>query len=336
MTTTLSIVIPVFNEKLNLPGLYHQIKAALPRPVEIIFVDDGSTDGSIKIIQSLAAVDKNVRYIQLRRNFGKTAALAAGFEAARGEAIATMDADLQDDPAHLPDLLKKLISDDYGLVSGWRVNRSMNDPLDKVLPSLLYNWVVRNLTGVPLHDFNCGFKVYRREALAGLRLYGELHRFMPVLVAWNGFKVAEAPVYQRPRLYGKSKFGHGRLVRGLLDFIMVLFLTRYLSNPMRLFGLAGVVSLGVGGLITLYLAGLWLAGVLGLAEVGAIGPRPLLAAGIFSLLFGAQFMAIGLLGEMIRYFGFQPEQEYSVKDSNLAPPMSQFFRNYYNSKVGAK
>lgn len=325
MNPTISIVIPVFNERDNLSELHGQIDLSFDifdpyHLAEIIFVDDGSSDGSLDVIRRLSELDGRVRFIQLRRNFGKTAALAAGFEAARGEIVVTMDADLQDNPYDLSALLAYLDKSGADMVSGWRNKRFANDPLSKTLPSALYNRVVRLLTGVKLHDFNCGYKVYRREALDSIRLYGDLHRFIPVLVAWNGFTVAELPVNHRPRLHGQSKYGAGRLLRGLVDFMMVLFLIRYLKNPLRLFGLAGLVSLTIGGIITSYLAALWLGGTVGLIEAEAIGTRPLLSGGIFALLFGAQLIAIGLLGEMVRYFGFQPEQEYSVKTSNIIDP----------------
>lgn len=322
MSTTISIVIPVFNERDNLTELHGQIDLSFDifdpyYLAEIIFVDDGSSDGSLDVIRHLADIDLRVRFLQLRRNFGKTAALAAGFEAARGEIIVTMDADLQDNPYDLPALLAYLDESGADMVSGWRNKRFANDPLSKTLPSTLYNRVVRLLTGVKLHDFNCGYKVYRREALDGIRLYGDLHRFIPILIDWNGFTVAELPVNHRPRLYGRSKYGAGRLLRGLVDFMMVLFLIRYLKNPLRLFGVAGLLALTIGAVITTYLAALWVGGAAGLIETGAIGTRPLLSGGIFALLFGAQLIAIGLLGEMVRYFGFQPEQEYSVKASNI-------------------
>lgn len=311
--TSLSVIIPVYNEESNILPLYHELDRMLTEILpcfssEIIFVDDGSTDQSVIIIQSLAS--NRVRTIQLRRNYGKTAALLAGFQAACGQIIVTMDADLQDDPADLPKLLKSL--NGVGMVSGWRINRAQNDPKSKTIPSLLYNMAVRKLTGVNLHDFNCGYKVYRREVLENLRLYGDLHRFMPVLIAWQGYKVSEVQVNHRPRHAGQSKFGAGRLLRGFVDFIMVLFLTRYLHQPLRLFGPVGFAFFGAGMAANLYLAALWLIRAAGLVDVPPIGTRPLLLAGVLAVIFGVQLISIGLLGEMIRYFSFRPDQEYGA------------------------
>lgn len=312
-----SIVIPVYNEQPNLEELYYDIRnnGIVPNlreygPFEIIFVDDGSADESAKVIRSI--YDLSVKLVQLRRNAGKTAALLAGFRAAKGQIIVTMDADLQDDPAELPKLLGALNGCD--MVSGWRVNRAKNDPLSKTIPSKIYNAVVRKMTGVNLHDFNCGYKAYRREVLEHIRLYGELHRFIPVLAAWQGYAVGEAAINHRPRYAGVSKFGAKRLLRGFLDFVMVLFITRYLHQPLRLFGLAGAVSFGLGMLINLYLAALWLARALALADVPPIGTRPLLIVGVLAVIFGVQLVSVGLLGEMIRYFSFNPEMECSVKE----------------------
>jgi glycosyltransferase involved in cell wall biosynthesis len=291
--TELSVVVPVLDEVDSLAGLYRELTAVLEplgRPYELIFVDDGSHDGSFTTLEKLHRSDDRVRVIQHRRNFGKAAALQSGFQAARGDVVVTLDADLQDDPAELPRLLQHL-EDGYDLVSGWKHDRQ--DPASKTWPSRLFNVVTAWLTGVRLHDFNSGYKVYRREVVEELRLYGELHRFIPALAAWRGFRVDEVPVHHRPRRFGRSKYGSARFWRGSLDLLTVLFLTRYTRRPLHLFGSLGLVAWGVGGAVNLYLAALWLAGV------RPIGNRPLLAFGILGMLVGLQFFCLGLLSELI-------------------------------------
>jgi glycosyltransferase involved in cell wall biosynthesis len=303
----LSVVVPVLDEEESIQPLYSDLDEtlrSLGRDYEIIFVDDGSEDGSFGILKSLYEGDKDhVRVIQFRRNFGKTAALTAGFREARGDVVITMDADLQDDPAEIPGLVAKL-NEDYDLVVAWRHERK--DPLSKRLPSRVANTAVSLLTGVKLHDLNCGFKAYRREVATDLKLYGELHRFIPVLAHWRGFKVTEQKVAHRPRQYGQSKYGFERLGRSFLDFGMVLFLTYYLKRPMHLFGTLGALLFLFGFAIGLYLTGLWFLGE-------GIGWRPLLFLGILAMIVGVQMASIGLLGEMIRNFAYNPEEEYSVR-----------------------
>lgn len=295
---TLSIVIPARDEAQSLPRLHAEITTALAnldgvRDAEIIFIDDGSTDGSGQVMGELFAVDPRVQVIQFRRNFGKSAALAAGFEAARGEYVITMDADLQDNPAAIPDLLAPILRDDADLVSGWKAER--HDPPSKTIPSAVFNAVVRALTGVRLHDFNCGFKAYRREVLDEITLYGELHRYVPVLAHFRGFRVAEVAVPHRPRRFGRSKFGPARFFRGFFDLLTVLFLTQYTRRPLHLFGLLGLVIFGLGFAIDAYLAFVKL--VLG----EPIGNRPLLTLGVLLMIVGSQFFVFGLLGEMIAH-----------------------------------
>ncbi|HFD40890.1 MAG TPA: glycosyltransferase [Anaerolineae bacterium] len=303
----ISFVIPLLNEQESLPALYEAITrtlAALSCPFEIIFVDDGSTDQSPAVLRRLYEQDpEHVRVIQFRRNFGKTPALTAGFARARGEIIVTLDADLQDDPAELPKLLDKL-DEGYDLVGAWRADRQ--DPISKRWPSRFANATVSTLTGLSLHDMNCGFKVYRREVLQELRLYGELHRYIPVLAHWKGFRIAEVPVTHHPRKFGRSKYGARRLVRSYIDFLSVLFLTGYLKRPMHLFGTTGTFFAAVGTLIMLYLAALWIA-------QGGIGWRPLLFFGITALVVGIQLISVGLLGEMLRNLTFRAEDEYSIR-----------------------
>lgn len=294
----LSLVVPLVNEAESLQTLYREIietLAALDLPggAEIIFVDDGSTDASPTILRDLFAADARVQVIQFRRNFGKSAALAAGFAAARGEYIVTLDADLQDVPSAIPDLLAPLQRDETDLVSGWKMDRQ--DPLSKTLPSALFNRVVRAFSGVQLHDFNCGLKAYRREVLDEIQLYGELHRYIPLLAHFRGFRVAEVPVPHRPRRYGQSKFGMARFFRGFFDLLTVLFLTQYTRRPLHLFGLIGVVCFGLGSAISAYLAFSKLA----LGE--PIGDRPLLTLGVLLIIVGSQFFVFGLLGEMIAH-----------------------------------
>jgi glycosyltransferase involved in cell wall biosynthesis len=310
----LSLIIPLLNEADNLLPLYERLATSLEQvgqPYEIIFIDDGSTDASPAILEDLFRRDPaHMRVIQFRCNFGKTAALNAGFAHARGQVIITMDADLQDDPAEIPAMLAKL-DEGYDLVTAWRFNRQ--DPLDKTLPSRIFNFVVSRVTGVRLHDFNCGFKVYRRTVTDSVKLYGELHRFIPVLAYQHGFRIAELPVQHHPRRAGVSKYGAGRLLKGFLDFGIVLFLTTYLKRPLHLFGTVGLAVFGAGSLINLYLAFLWLLReVGGVAGIAPIGTRPLLIVGVLAMIMGIQLISIGLLGEMLRYFTYRPAEEYAI------------------------
>jgi glycosyltransferase involved in cell wall biosynthesis len=304
----LSLVIPVFEEEENVARLHEelsQVLATLPLTAELIFVDDGSRDGTLQRLEEVFAQDPRARVISLRRNFGKTAALLAGFQEARGDIVVTMDGDLQDDPAELPRFLQA-IGDGYDLVSGWKQKR--NDPLSKTIPSRFFNGVVSRSTGIPLHDFNCGFKAYRREVLEELKLYGELHRFIPVLAYWRGFRVGEIAVHHRARQFGRSKFGAARLLKGLLDFVMVMFLTRYMQRPLQLFGVLGlgVFAAGAAGFIYLLILKL-----IGQSIFSTHGPL-LFLSGIM-IVSGILLFMLGLVGEMLRHYGFQPRDEYSVK-----------------------
>jgi len=288
-----SVILPVLDEVESLGVLHRELTEALQRlgrSYEIIFVDDGSRDGSFQRIEKLRLEDPRVRGMQLRRNFGKAAALAVGFGEAQGDVVVTLDADLQDDPAEIPKLLARL-EDGFDLVSGWKQDRQ--DPRSKTWPSRLFNWVTGFLTGVRLHDFNSGFKIYRREVVQEIRLYGELHRFIPALAAWRGFQVTEIPVHHRARRYGRTKFGSARLWRGFLDLLTVLFLTRYTRRPLHLFGGLGLIAWTVGFAVNAYLTGIWLSGA------QPIGHRPLLAFGVLSMLVGVQFFAVGLLSELV-------------------------------------
>jgi glycosyltransferase involved in cell wall biosynthesis len=290
---TLSVVVPLYNEAESLVELQTEIRSVCDRsriPFETIFVDDGSTDGSFEVIERLHRIDPRVRAIQFRRNRGKAQALAAGFRAASGRVVVTMDADLQDDPSEIPNLLATL-AEGFDLVSGWKKTR--HDPLSKRLPSKLFNRTTSLLTGIRLHDFNCGLKAYRVEVVRTLKLYGELHRYIPALAAWEGFRVAEIPVHHRPRKHGKTKYGWSRYLYGLLDLITVMFLGRFTQRPLHLFGSIGLVSASVGGAITLVLVTLRVTHRIFLSN------RPLLFLAIVLLILGIQFTSIGLLGEMI-------------------------------------
>jgi len=304
----ISVVIPLLDEEETIAPLYEaliQTLRAMRRPYEILFVDDGSSDGSYRELVKLYEQDReHVRVVRFRRNFGKTAALSAGFREARGEIIITMDADLQDDPAEIPQMVAKL-DEGYDLVAAWRQNRQ--DPLSKTLPSRLFNATVAVLTGVKLHDFNCGFKAYRREATETLKLYGDLHRFIPVLVYWKGFRVTEMPVVHHPRRAGRSKYGWNRLFRGFIDFLVVLFLTNFLRRPLQLFGGLGAALFSVGFAIGAYLSVQWFMG-------SPIGWRPLLFLGILAMIVGVQLASIGLLGEMIRNLAYERDDEYSIRE----------------------
>lgn len=310
----LTVVIPLLNEQDNLDLLYEKLTAVLTdlaRPYELIFVDDGSTDSSLPLLQQFYNADRaHVRIVQLRRNFGKTSAMVAGFQLAQGDVVITIDADLQDDPAEIPAMLAKL-DEGYDLVVGWRKERM--DRAKKKFSSRVFNTAVTRMARTDLHDMNCGFKVYRRDVVETVRLYSDLHRFTPVLATWQGFHVTELPVMHYPRHAGVSKYGTGRAARGMMDLLMVLFITRYLRHPLRLFGWLGVFVFASGGVINLYLAGLWLIRFLNLADIPPIGTRPLFSVGILAMILGVQLISLGFIGEMIRYFTYRPQEEYSVR-----------------------
>jgi glycosyltransferase involved in cell wall biosynthesis len=302
----LSVVIPLFNEEPNLEELKARLDRVLPVVAdryELVFVDDGSRDGSAKLLKEFHARDpRHTRVVRFRRNFGKSAALAAGFDAARYDVIFTMDADLQDQPEEIPKLLARLHKG-ADLVSAWRVNR--NDPLGKTLPSKVYNAVTRLTTGVRLHDFNCGFKCYRRSVLDELQVYGERHRYIPVLASYRGFRIAEVEVEHKPRLRGKSKFGYERYFGGFFSLLTVILLTRYTNKPLHFFGFVGLASFGVGFLIDLYLSIIWLFFRKPLSD------RPMLMLGTMLIIIGVQFLFFGLLAEMIA-FTARRDDDYSV------------------------
>lgn len=307
----LSAVIPLFNEAESLATLHAELIAVAEAEgydLEIIFVDDGSTDGSWAEVRRLVKADRRVRGIRFRRNFGKAAALSAGFRAARGEFIVTLDADLQDDPREIPRLLA-VMEGDCDVVSGWKKVR--HDPWHKVLPSRVFNWLVSWLTGVYLHDHNCGLKCYRRGVLAEVRLYGELHRFVPVLAAARGFRVGELAVSHRPRKFGRSKYGVRRFIKGFLDLLTVKFLTGFGQRPQHLLGGVGLCCFFIGALGVLYLSGYWV-----VQEFRGYDPelhnRPALIFSIGAILFGAQLMSIGFLAELITAYTGRDAETYSI------------------------
>jgi glycosyltransferase involved in cell wall biosynthesis len=288
----ISVVVPVHDEERSLAPLYEELRAALDpldRPWEAVFVDDGSTDGSLAALTRLHTAAPNVKVVRLRRNFGKAAALAAGFEYAEGDVVVTIDADLQDDPAEIPRLLAKL-DEGFDLVSGWKVQR--RDPISRRIPSRIFNVVVGRVSGLRLHDLNCGLKAYRADVVRNLRVYGELHRFLPVLAHDRGYRVAELAVNHRPRGHGKSRYGVERYLRGFLDFLTVWFMGRYRHRPLHLFGGLGVAMGAIGTILLVYLTVLKLSGE-------AIGHRPLLTLGVLLVVVGLQFFSLGLLSELI-------------------------------------
>jgi len=289
---SISVVVPVFNEAVSVVQLYRELCAVLMKhgePWEIIFVDDGSTDATFAELKKLSLERKGLRVVRMRRKFGKSAALAAGFDAAHGKVVVTIDGDLQDDPVAIPGMLAKL-DEGFDLVSGWKQTRQ--DPFSRRAASRLFNAAGRCISGVRLHDMNCGLKAYRAEVVRGLPLYGELHRFIPVLAHHRGFRIAEIPVPHRPRIHGRSRYGLERYVRGLLDLITVCFLGRYRYRPLHLFGGLGLIlSTAAFGILT-YLTALKISG-------HPIGQRPLLMLGVLLAVTGLQFLSIGLIGELI-------------------------------------
>jgi glycosyltransferase involved in cell wall biosynthesis len=311
----LSIIVPVLNEEESLRELLRQISAVAEREqlsIEVIFVDDGSRDGSWGVIEELAQRDQRVSGIRLRRNFGKAAALTAGMRAARGQLIMMLDADLQDDPAEIPHFLSKL-NEGFDVVNGWKQRRL--DPWHKVYPSKVFNWMIGWLTGLWLHDHNCGIKLFRREVAEELRIYGELHRFIPVLAHARGFRVTEVPVQHRARQFGYSKYGVRRFLRGFLDLLTVKFLTAFGQRPQHMLGAIGLVFFGLGLLGLAYLGLLWvLMNLVGVIPAAPIGDRPLLHYSVAALLLGAQGLSLGLLAELLVANTGQDREMFSIAE----------------------
>lgn len=297
-----SVVVPVYNERESVRPLSEEllrVLRGLGRRFEILFVDDGSTDGTSEILVDLAAAEPEIAVVRLRRNFGKAAALMAGFREARGDAIVTIDGDLQDDPAEIPRLLAELEAG-ADLVSGWK--RARKDAWSKRAASKVFNGVTARMSGVGLHDLNCGFKAYKAEVVRSLSLTGDQYRYIPVLAADEGFRVSELPVNHRPRPFGRSKYGFERYLRGLLDLLTILFIGRFRQRPMHLFGGVGLLFMAVGFLICVYLAVLKLTGE-------GIGGRPLLLLGVLLIVVGVQLFTIGLVSEMIQRYHLRPQDE---------------------------
>ena len=286
----LSIIIPVWNEEENIQSLYNKLKTILIGDYEILFVDDGSTDGTYHFLNNTRRKDSKLKIIRFKKNSGKSAALSMGFKHAKGDIIITMDGDLQDDPEEIPNFIEK-IKEGYDLVVGWKYKRQ--DPLSKRIPSKFFNFLIKILTGVKIHDSNCCFKAYKKEVLKNLKIYGELHRYIPSLVHWKGFKITEIKVKHHKRLHGKSKYGISRLLKGFLDLLTIKFLIKYSKKPLHFFGSIGIISFLVGTMISLYL--LYEKYFLDLN----IGSRPLLILGVLCVIIGIQFICLGLLGEMI-------------------------------------
>jgi glycosyltransferase involved in cell wall biosynthesis len=308
----LSVVIPVFNEAKNLELLFGRLIGTLDGldcHYEIIVVDDGSTDGSLAILRRLHEENSQVKVVRFRRNFGQTAAFAAGFDHAHGEIVVTIDADLQNDPADIPRLLDKM-AEGYDVVSGWRQDRQ-DRFLDRKLPSMIANWLISVVTGVHLHDYGCSLKAYHRDVVKNVHLYGELHRFIPALASWMGVSVAELPVAHHPRRFGKSKYGLSRTVRVLLDLLTVRFMLSYSARPMQLFGGVGLLSFGLGVLGGLYLS----------AQKVIYGyryqiDRPLLLLSVLLMIVGVQMVSMGLLGELVvrTYHETQGKSIYMIRE----------------------
>jgi len=306
---TVSVVIPLYNEEENVRELHDRLKAVLDTigaDYEVLFIDDGSTDSTLALLQNIQAQDNRTVVLSLRRNFGQTAAFAAGFDYSRGDIIVTMDGDLQNDPNDIPKLIEMMKDND--LVSGWRKKRK--DPfLSRRLPSIMANWLISKVTGVNLHDYGCSLKAYKRDVIKNLKLYGEMHRFIPAVASWYGVRIAEVETEHHPRLRGKSKYGISRTVKVVLDLITVKFLQSFSTKPLQFFGPIGLLSGALGLFISLYLA-------LGKLLLGKeIGGRPLLLLGALLIIVGIQFIGMGLLGEMMVrvYHETQKKPIYVIK-----------------------
>ena len=309
----LSVVTPIYNEANSLPAFFERLSSVLAHTeggYEIVAVDDGSSDRSFEVLSKFSAEDAHIRVIRFKRNFGQTAALSAGIDSARGAIIATIDSDLENDPADIPRLLTKL-EEGYDVVSGWRKMRWQGAFLTRRLPSVMANWLISYMTGVPLHDYGCTLKVYRAEAIKDVRLYGEMHRFIPAYAAWQGGKVAELPVNHQPRKYGKSNYGFSRIFRVLLDLIVAVFMRRYMSRPMHFFGVYGFISFTLGCTAGFAALALKVFGLKPLVET----PLPILAT--LLILVGVQLLLFGVLAEILMrtYFESQAKRPYVIKET---------------------
>jgi len=304
-----SIIVPLLNEEESLKPLYNQIKESVTKSrldYEIIFIDDGSTDKSLQVIKELAKQDVKIKYFSFRKNSGKSAALNIGFQHAKGDAVITMDADLQDDPAEIPHLLEEL--EKFDLVSGWKKQRF--DPFIKRHSSKFFNYITKIMSGIKIHDFNCGLKAYRNEVVKNIEVHGELHRYIPVLAGWQGYTVSEVIVKHHARRYGKTKFGISRFFKGFVDLITVIFTTRYIKRPMHLFGFFGAVAFFAGFIVNGFLSYQWI------FQDKSLSNRPLLLLGALLIIVGVQFFSVGLLGEMIVHSSNE-NRAVNIKDQKL-------------------
>jgi glycosyltransferase involved in cell wall biosynthesis len=317
----LSVVIPIHDEEESIPYLYQRLTAVLSDmgyPYELIAVDDGSHDRSFALLRDLARDDRRLRVVRLRRNFGQTAGFAAGFDRARGQVVVTIDADLQNDPADIPAMLEKL-GQGYDVVSGWRKNRQ-DAYWSRLLPSMIANRLISAVTGLRLHDYGCSLKLYRREVVQDLQLYGEMHRFLPAIASWQGVAVAEMPVHHEARKFGKSKYGISRTLRVILDLLTVRFLLDYANRPMHVFGAIGLLLGLLGALILGYL------GFVRLVLLEPIGGRPVIYLGVLLTVLAVQFISLGLVGELIirMSHGSRRGAIYRVREEvNGEPPASE-------------
>ncbi len=316
MNKKISVIIPAYNEKQSLPILLDEIEGALSGKFEyeIIVIDDGSTDGSFELLQKRAKLDGKIRVTRFLRNYGKSAALSEGFKRAQGDYIITLDSDLQDDPNEIPRLIE-ILESGYDLVSGWKKNR--RDPFSKRIPSKFFNFITRILTGIKLHDFNCGLKAYRKSVVKSLDIYGGMHRYIPVLVGKKGYKVTETVVNHRQRKYGTTKFGRERYFHGLFDLMTVLFLNRYTRKPLHFFGIFGLIS---------FISGLGIDVWVLFLKYGLGEPfqkhMALLVFGVLLLILGVQFISIGLLGEMIAKANIRSTEIIYVETADRESPSS--------------
>ena len=329
----ISIVIPAFNEEGSLSLLYEKLINVLEntgKSFEIVFIDDGSTDSTLSIMKSIEDSDNRIQICSFKMNKGKAEGLQQGFLMANGKVIFTMDADLQDDPEEIPQFLRKL-EEGYDLVSGWKIIR--HDPLSKTIPSRLFNYVTSLAIGIRLHDFNCGFKAYRREVLDEIEIYGDLHRYIPALAHRKGFRITEIPVQHHSRIFGKSKYGIERFTRGFADLTTVLFLTKYLSSPMKLFGMAGLFMALCGVMIIIFLT------VIQIIFGSILGHKPLSVLGVLLILSGMQFISMGLLGEIISKYAWRVEigkpsikNNLGTQNTKLSPVLSVVIPVYNEAK----
>ena len=287
----ISIIVPLYNEEESVLPLYKELLNSLKDyKFEIIFINDGSFDNSSEIIKNIIEKDIKVHLIELYKNYGKSAALSEGFRYCKGDYIATLDADLQDDPSEIPKLIDMLSSNQFDIISGWKKNRK--DPISKRFPSKIFNFFTRFFSGIKIHDFNCGLKVYKKKVVKSIDIYGGMHRYIPVIAKQKGFTTSEKPVHHRSRQFGETKYGTGRFLHGFFDLLTILFLGKYFIRPLHFFGLFGLINLILGFLINLYLTVGWFNGI-------PIGNRPILFLGVLLIIIGIQFISLGLLGELI-------------------------------------